>query len=198
MNNPTLTSSGNIPVRHKRKIGRNRTVKILKMVAIGALIVGAGAAPSPKMVAKMLRELLLSDSSENRRYVQHKIRDLKNRGYLERHGVKFAVSDKGSHVLSEEQIWDLRIPQPARWSEKWYLIMFDIPLPESTARKALNRILLGMGLIQYQQSVLVYPHPIKETVLHICRFYKIARYVSFASTDDIDGSDKLKKIFKLS
>ncbi len=75
--------------------------------------------------------------------------------------------------------------------------MFDIPLTESYARQMLNKVLIGIGLVQYQQSVLVYPHPIKETVLQICRFYKVTRYISFVVADEIDGADLLKKHFRL-
>ena len=195
MNSPIR--SGPISAHRKRSVGRERTVKILKMIALGTLIIAVGAAPSPHAVSQLLRALILGDTSENRRYAFRKIREMRGRGLLEKQGVKFAVSYKGSRILSESEIHNLRIPRPARWDQKWRLIMFDIPLSESSARKALNIILLGMGLVQYQQSVLVYPYPVKETALHVCRFYKIGRYVSFASTDDLDGSDKLRKIFKL-
>ena len=74
--------------------------------------------------------------------------------------------------------------------------MFDIT-NQSDARKILNQILLGMGFVQYQQSILVYPHPIKETVTHVCRLYKISRYISFVTAEDVDGSDRLRKHFGL-
>lgn len=180
----------------KRK--RERTIQILKMVAVGALVIGLGGAPSPRAMGKLLRGLLLGDTRENRRYANRKIRQLKNSGLLERQGVAFAVSDKGERVLDRERIWNLKIPTTSHWDKKWRLILFDIPQTKSDARKALNQILLGMDLVQYQQSVLIYPYALKETVLHVCRFYKITRYVSFITADDVDGSDKLKKHFKLS
>lgn len=183
---------------NKRTVGRERTVQILKLVALGVLIVGLGGAPSPRAMNRMLKELILDNTRANRRYVSRKVRELKKRGYLAAHGVKFAVSDKGERLLTREQLTKLHIPVPRHWDRTWHLILFDIPLPESNARKTLNRLLLDMGLVQYQQSVLVYPYPIKETVMHICRFYKISRYVSFACATNIDGADKLKKHFKLS
>ncbi|MDO8561594.1 MAG: hypothetical protein Q7S05_02085, partial [bacterium] len=152
---------------------RERTVQILKMVAVGALKIGIGATPSPRAVSKLLAELTLGDSSRNRKYASRKIRELKKRGFLEKHGVRYAVSDKGQRILSRERIMTLEIPSSRRWNGRWYLIMFDIPLTQSYARQALNTLLLSMGLVQYQQSVLIYPYPIKETVLHVCRFYKV-------------------------
>lgn len=177
---------------------RDRTVKILKMVALGILIIGIGAAPSPRALGRLLAELTLGDNSKNRKYASRKIRELKKRGFLEKHGVRFAVSDKGQQILARERIAALKIPTSRMWDGRWYFIMFDIPLAESYARQALNKILLNMGLVQYQQSILVYPYPIKETVLHVCRFYKVARYVSFVTAVDVDGADKLKKHFGLS
>ncbi|MDO8552342.1 MAG: hypothetical protein Q7S01_02295 [bacterium] len=179
------------------KSRRERTVQVLKMIAIGALIIGIGAVPSPRAMSKLLSELALGDNQRNRKYAGRKIRELKKRGYLEEHGVRYAVSDKGQEILSREHITNLVIPRPRKWNGKWHFIMFDIPLTDSYARQALNKILLGMGLVQYQQSVLIYPYPIKETVLHVCRFYKVARYVSFVTAEDIDGFDKLKRQFGL-
>ena len=182
----------------RKRAKRERTIRILKLIAVGALVVGIGAAPSPRAISRMLSELMLGDTPENRKYANRKIRELKKRGFLEKHGVKYAVSDKGARLLSHEEMVQLEIPKPSKWDGKWYLIMFDIPLTESYARQALNRILLGMGLVQYQQSVLIYPHPMKETVLHICRFYKVTRYVSFATAEHVDGMGKLKKHFNIS
>ena len=181
----------------EKRARRERTVKVLKMIALGVLIIGIGAAPSPHAIGRLLRGLTLGDTRENRRYVGRKLKELKKRGLLEKQGVRYAVSDKGKRLLSREQVWGLRIPTPRRWDERWHLIMFDIPQSESGTRKELNRILLGMGLVQYQQSVLVYPYPIKETLVEVCRFYKITRYVSFVAATELDGTDELKRHFKL-
>lgn len=175
---------------------REKTLKILKMIAIGALIIGIGGAPSPRAVNKLLRALILGDTRENRRYAKRKIRQLQGSSYLEKRGVRYAVSDKGQRLLSRAEISKLCIPTP-KWSGKWFFIAFDIPQSESYARKELNRILLGMGLAQYQQSVLIFPHPLKETLLPICKFLNVTRYVSFIIAERIDGEEQLKKHFSL-
>ncbi|MCR4325965.1 MAG: hypothetical protein NUV59_04175 [Patescibacteria group bacterium] len=184
-------------IANKRSIGRQRTVQILQMIAIGALVIGLGGAPSPRAMNRLLKEFTLGDTRENRRYVSRKVRNMKKQGYLAKHGVRYAVSDKGSRILSAAELENLRIPRQQHWNGTWHLVLFDIPLPESSARKAFNRILLGLGLVQYQQSVLVYPFPIRDTVLPICRFYGITKYVSFISAENIDGSEKLTKHFGL-
>jgi DNA-binding transcriptional regulator PaaX len=181
----------------QKRAKRDRTIRILKMVALGVLIIGIGAAPSPSAISRMLHELTLRDTAENRRYAKRKVKQLKQHGFLQKRGVRYAVSDKGSRLLSGEDIWNLQIPRPRAWDGRWHLIMFDIPQVESTARKALNSALLRMGLVQYQQSVLIYPYPIKETLLKVCRFYRVTRYVSFVSASDVDGAKELKRIFKL-
>lgn len=172
-------------------------MRILQMIAVGVLVIGLGATPSPRAMSRLLKELVLGDTRENRRYVYRKIRNLKNQGYLAKHGVRYAVSDKGVRVISSSSIRLTRIPRPHAWDRKWRFVLFDIPLSESSARKALNTALLNLGLMQYQQSVLVYPFPLHETVVPICRHYNITRYVSFITATDIDGADKLKKHFKL-
>lgn len=181
----------------KRRARRERTVRVLKMIAVGALIIGIGAAPSPRAMGKLLAELALGDNASGRKSARRKIQELKKRGLLAKHGVRYAVSDKGKQVLARERVLSLQIPKPPRWDDKWHFILFDIPLTESYARQMLNKALTGIGLVQYQQSVLVYPYPIKETVLQICRFYKVTHYTSFISANEIDGADQLKKHFRL-
>ena len=127
---------------NKQKTGREKTIRILKMVAIGALIVGMGAAPSPRAMHRLLKDLALGDTAKNRRYVSRKIRNLEKQGYLAKHGVTFGVTDKGARVLSVHELNNLHIAQTQPWKGKWYLVMFDIPLSESAERKILNRILL--------------------------------------------------------
>lgn len=193
--NSTLARRNPIPKDKRASVGRERTIRILRIVALGALMLSIGAAPSPKAVGKILKELLLDDSREERRYVYRKVRELKNRGLLERRGVAYAVSDKGRGLLVRNKVENAAIPRQKHWTGKWYLLMFDIPVSESGSRKSLNRILLRMGLVQYQQSVFVYPFPFKETVLPVCRLLMVTKYVSFASVYEIDGADKLKRVF---
>ena len=174
-----------------------RTIRVLKMIAVGALIVGLGGAPSLRAVSRLLKEFILDDSRENRRYANRKIKQMKRHGFLKQYGVRYAVSDKGKRLLAREEIQNLHIQKLPQWNRKWYLILFDIPQSDSDARKALNRVLLRMGLAQYQQSVLIYPYPIKETVLLVCKFYKVSRYVSFITASHVEGEDELKRYFKL-
>ena len=182
----------------QKRAKRERTIRILKMVALGVLIIGIGAVPSPRAVGKILHELAMGDTAENRRYVRRKIKQLKQSGFLKKRGVRYSVSDKGGRILSSAEIWNLEIPRLSKWDGRWHFVMFDIPMEESSARKAFNSTLLRMGLVQYQQSVLIYPYPIKETVLKVCRFYKVIPYVSFISAHNVDGAEDLKRIFKLS
>ncbi|MBI4128961.1 MAG: hypothetical protein HY460_02810 [Parcubacteria group bacterium] len=183
--------------RARQTTGRERTMKILKMVAVGALVIGLGGAPSPRVMNRLLKELVLGDTSQNRRYVYRKMRNLKNQGYLAKHGVRYTVSDKGARAIAGTAMRLARVPRPHVWDGAWHFVLFDIPLTESSARKAFNGVLLNLGFVQYQQSVLVYPFPIRETILPVCRHYKITRYVSFVTAIDIDGADTLKKHFKL-
>ncbi len=176
---------------------REKTVKILKMVAIGVFLVGIGAVPPPWAIPRIIRELAPKDTPEDRRRMKRKILDLKYRGYISESGNAYAMTDKGSRVLQEEDLWDLKIPIPKRWAGAWHLVVFDIPSEKSRFRIPFIRRLQSLGLIFYQRSVWIYPYPVEDTVRKIASFYGIIPHVSFITATSIGGSTALKRKFKI-
>lgn len=122
---------------------------------------------------------------------------LKRQGYIGRNDSKYFLQPKARRALHEGTIWSLKLPTPTKWDGKWRMVMFDIPHDKRKRRDAFRLRLKELGLVLYQQSVWIYPHPIKETVGQIADFYKLARCVSFIVADSISGENKLKHQFKL-
>ncbi|MEK7107375.1 MAG: hypothetical protein AAB899_04285 [Patescibacteria group bacterium] len=180
---------------HKRR--REQTVKILKMVALGVFLVGIGAIPPPWAIPRIIREITSKDTPKNRRQVWRRMHELKRRGYIIEGERSYEISERGNAILTEESLWELNIPTPKQWAREWYLVVFDIPSLKSSVRIPFIRHLQNLGILFYQRSVWIYPHPIKETVLKVARFYGITPYVSFITARSIDGSLTLKRKFKI-
>lgn len=181
--------------QHNRR--RAQTVQILKMVALGVFLIGIGAVPPPWAIPRIIRELTSKDTPENRRRVRRKVYDLKYRGYVVENENSYVVTERGKKILEEENLWGLEIPMPKRWAGAWHLVVFDIPAEKSRFRIPFIRHLQNMGLVFYQRSVWIYPHPMESVVRKIANFYRIAPHVSFITATQVDGSSTLKRKFKI-
>lgn len=122
---------------------------------------------------------------------------LKRRGYLGKDGGSYYLLPKAYRSLSECRIWSLTLPTPAKWDGKWRMVMFDIPHDKQKRRDVFRLRIKELGLVLYQQSVWIYPHPIQETVGQIADFYKLSRCVSFIIAESVTGENKFKRHFNL-
>jgi hypothetical protein len=181
--------------QHKRR--RAQTIKILKMVALGILLVGIGAVPPPWAIPRIIRELTSKDAPENRRRLRRKILDLKHQGYIAENAGSYSMTERGEKIMREENLWELKIPTPKQWAGAWHLVVFDIPAEKSRFRIPFIRHLQNLGLVFYQRSVWIYPHPMEDDVHKIANFYGISTYVSFITATSIDGAPTLKRKFKI-
>jgi len=99
--------------------------------------------------------------------------------------------------MEEEGLWELEITTPKLWARAWHIIVFDIPSEKSRFRIPFIRHLQNLGLIFYQRSVWIYPHPMKNEVRKIADFYNISPHISFITASSIDGESTLKRKFKI-
>ena len=184
-------------IESKKYERRKRTIKILKLVALGVLMVGIGAVPPPWALGRVLKELAMPDTAKNRRYVRRKLRELKKRDYLRCSGNRYTVSDRGNRMLSETAIWNLAIPKPKVWVQCWYLVFFAIPVERNRARLAFDAVLKNLGFVLYQRSVWVYPYPCRGTVEKVARFYGLSKHISYLTAIALDGQGGLMRHFNL-
>lgn len=184
-------------IKSKKYERRERTIKILKLVALGVLMVGIGAVPPPWALGRVLKELAMPDTGKNRRYARRKWRELQKRDYLLRSGERYIVSERGERMLSEAAIWSLKIPKPKEWDQCWYLVLFDIPVERNRARLAFDAVLKNLGLVLYQRSVWVYPYQCRGTVEEVARFYGLSKHISYLTAIAIDGQGGLMRHFNI-
>ena len=74
---------------------------------------------------------------------------MKEKGYIRKLGISYAITLKGKRVLSEDAIWNLIIPTPKSWDGNWHLVLFDIPADKRKRRDIFRLRLkeLGVGAI---------------------------------------------------
>ena len=125
------------------------------------------------------------------------IRYLLRYGYLSGTSRKYKVTPKGKNTLSEAKIWELTVPTPKVWDGRWHLVLFDIPNDKRKRRDIFRARLKELGLILYQNSVWIYPYPLKQTVMEVTDFYKLSPCVSFVVAEYVTGEKRLRKHFKL-
>ncbi|OGG80679.1 hypothetical protein A3A39_03225 [Candidatus Kaiserbacteria bacterium RIFCSPLOWO2_01_FULL_54_13] len=180
-----------------RKRRREKTVQILKLVALGVVLMGIGAVPSPRAVSRIFKELALKDTKQNHRTIKRKIWEMSHRGYIEKSPKKYELSEIGQRIIEKEKLWNLRIQTPKKWDDTWHIVVFDIPQERRNIRIAFIRHLQQLGLVFYQRSVWIYPYAMEDEVREIAAFFDILPFISFIKANHVDNSYDLKKYFKL-
>lgn len=173
------------------------STQILKMVALGVVLLVLGAVPPPNALGRIIRELKMKNTPANRRKVYQHVYYLKRRGYLQPRSGSYEVSPNGRRLLDDTELWNLSVPVPKHWDLAWRLVLFDIPQEKSRVRIRFIRHLQALGFVFYQRSVWVHPYPPEKEVLNIARFLRIEPHVSFVTALNIDGYGSLKKRFGL-
>lgn len=181
----------------KQERRREQSVKILKIVGLGVLMLAIGAVPSPSAIGRILKELALSDTPRNRRTARLKVNYLKRRGYLRASSGIYEVSNLGQKIMDDEQLWAIGIPKQQRWNGEWHFVLFDIPQEKTSVRIPFVRHLQRLGLLFYQRSVWVYPYPMKNEILKIARHFDVATHISFITTREVSGYAQLARHFNV-
>ena len=175
----------------------DETIKILKLVALGVIIIGIGGVPSPRAMSRILRDLFSNESEDKSRWVKHRVYHMRKQGYIRKTSEGYALSPLGRKIVDEQRVWDLSVPAPKAWDGAWHLLAFDIPQKKSRVRIPFVRHLQNLGLIFYQRSVWVHPYPFSKEVQEIARFHGILPYISFITATQVDGSTHLQRKFKM-
>lgn len=186
------------PVQMRKKSRRReKTIQILKIVALGALLIGIGAGPSPRAIGRIFRELSMSDTKQNRKAIKRKVWELHHRGYIEKTPERYDLSEMGKQLIEREKLWSLKIARPKSWDGMWHIVVFDIPLEKSQVRIPFIRHLQNLGLVFYQRSVWIYPFEIEDEVRQVAKAHDILPFISFIKASHVDSSLDLRKYFKL-
>ena len=168
------------------------------MIALGALVVGIGAAPSPRALGRIFREFKMEDTKKNRKWIKRRLYALHEQKYVDVRDEYYSLSEVGRRLVEENRLWSLSIPRSKKWDGEWHVVVFDIPKQRSHARIPFVRMLQNLGFVYYQRSIWIHAFPCEDEVREISLFHDILPFVSFIRATHLDGSHVLRKHFKIS
>lgn len=168
--------------------------------AIMHFIAGRKKGDSPPIVAVVVERFRPANQEERRR-VWRAIQYLEKSNRIKIDGTrgeaKIALTARGERVLAEEKIWELMIPEPSAWDEKWRLVMFDFPLAMQGNRHRFRAKLEDLGFVMYQRSVFVFPHECRDQVEDVAEWFGVAGHVNYIVANELDDEARLIQIFDL-
>ncbi|OGK46787.1 CRISPR-associated endonuclease Cas2 [Candidatus Roizmanbacteria bacterium RIFCSPLOWO2_01_FULL_40_13] len=85
-----------------------------------------------------------------------------------------------------------------KWSGKWFMVFFDIPVKQNNKRNYLRKYLKDIGFYPYQQSVYIYPYECEQEVVLIKKIVESAKYLSYVVAEKIENDKPVKIYFGLS
>ncbi len=127
---------------------------------------------------------------EMNRYLKRLLELRGNTEYLE-------VTNKGKKLLLKYELEGLNQNKPPKWDKKYRVIIFDISEERRGARDRLRITIRGLGFVQLQQSVWVYPYPCQDIIELLKKYLEIKSEVIYMTVDTIENDQWLKENFKL-
>lgn len=170
------------------------TKEVLKVIAVGGILLGSVAIPTLPMAAATVIRVW---KNVNKRDLGRIIKRLEKQEMISiretSKGVSIEITDKGKKRLLEYDFENMELKSKRR-DGKWRIIIFDIPEEKKRSRDAFRRKLLQLGFIRWQDSVFVSAFPCKNEIDFLTNFLEISDFVTLATLDKIERGEQL--IFK--
>lgn len=171
-----------------------KTQDVLKVLAIGGVIVGSAVMPALPMILvktyKIWKDVNSSDVGRIIKRLQKQemisIREKDNKIAIE-------LTEKGRKRLVEYDFENIKIKAKKR-DGKWRIIIFDIPEDKKRNRDAFRKKLIQMDMVRLQDSVFVSAFPCKDEIDFLCHYLGITSYVTLVILEKIERGEEL--IFK--
>lgn len=183
-----------------RKRGGGSAQKKVLLLLLGGITLGLS--PSPSKYFRAIKYIREEWKEINRGILNKAIRSLYSSHLVETKNngdgtTTLVLSKEGKQVALTFNIENMSISIPRNWDNKWRIVMFDIPEKLKKIRESLRINLRGLGFIELQKSVFVYPYYCTKEIEYVVEFYNIRRHVRFIVADNIDNELDLKRHFKL-
>lgn len=140
----------------------------------GILFVGAAMPNIFQMIPRSFFKKKYPEKS-----LERSLANLRRRGYIKfvqgPTGWRIELTDGGRNELSAYEFKEKLIKQPAKWDNKWRMLIFDVAEKRRSIRDKIRRALVSFGFYRLQDSVWVYPHECEE-ILELLRTKYGVRY----------------------
>ncbi len=173
---------------------------VMKALMGAGLISLALVAPN---ALKLLKSVISSKQREYKKsYINNRvIKNLKQKGLITfentSKGTFVKLTSKGESVVEKLKYGSLQIKKQKRWDKKWRVIMFDIKENRRKTRDLFRRQLQGLGFIQIQKSVWVYPYPCDSVVKLLKADLAVGKDILYMTVETLENDGWLRKEFGL-
>lgn len=179
--------------------------QVLKLAGAGAFLAASVAVPTLPQALKPF----LSNSSEyeiwkrfNIPYLKRNLSRLEKQKLIEisqddqgRQAVE--ITDSGRKRILRCALDELAIKKPKRWNGLWYLVSYDLPEKEVSARNIFREYLRCWGFFPLQESVFLHAYPCKKEVEFLREYLKIGEYVRIFTVVNIENNQVFKDFFDI-
>lgn len=167
------------------------TKEVLKVVAVGGIIIGSAFVPTLPMAAGAI---IKTWKNINKKDLGRIIKRLEKQEMIsfkeENKKTKIEITEKGKRRLLEYDFEILDIKKK-KIDGKWRLVIFDIPEDKRNSRDVFRRKLQQMEFIRVQDSVFASAYPCKNEIDFLCHYLGISDFVTLVSLNEIERGEQL-------
>jgi len=171
-------------VRAKKNKRGGLIFSVLRIVAISGLVGTAVLAPN---VLQAYKQLGLIPTPRSKDMIRSTQKRLLQRGLLVWKNKKLHITKRGRKELHRLQFHFIHTSNKKLWDQKWRILIFDIKEKRREVRDQLRRMLFGIGFLQLQKSVWVYPYDCEELITLLKTDFMIHKEVVYIVAEAIEG-----------
>lgn len=173
--------------------------KILLILLTGLAL---GLSRSPRKSFHILKTAKKDWEKLNDRQIKRAIVALHNFGIIKTEKnkdgtVNMILTEKGRKIAVQYSLDSLEIKKPARWDNKWRIVIFDIPEKQRKLRDVFRKQLKHLEFHELQHSVWIHPYNCVGEIQYLIDFYNVSKYVHLLEATTLSNDQFLKKKFEL-
>ncbi len=173
----------------KKKIIGSREKIILKAIGKGLFLASILVAPNLAKLGKLF--------DQNKYYVEKRIHNLENKGYIFLSGDYIKLTLRGKKLLSIIECEEIEIDKSKKWNGIWQIVAYDVPNDKNQERNFFRDKLKGWGFYKIQKSIWILPYPCQEEIAIVAQSLSINPHVLYFTSRHIPNELLYLKKFGL-
>jgi DNA-binding transcriptional regulator PaaX len=181
-------------------MNKNRNTEIAKIVlkclVVSGMVVAVVTLPG---MAPVLKLFMKKDEKYKYRNTLYRLKSKKMvKMYYKNDEEVIEITKKGKKRLLKYEFDEMKIKIPKKWDGLWRIVIFDIPEKRKKVRNTINLKLKELGFYPIQKSTFIFPYECRNEIDFVAEHFFARKYINYIVAKEVDNSNKLKKIFKLS
>jgi DNA-binding transcriptional regulator PaaX len=171
--------------------GKIKTRDVLKVVAVGGLVVSVGVCPGIPMALAALVKAWDGVNKSNLGRIITRLEKQEMISFNDMGGkTSITITEKGKRRLLKYDFESIELKRKKR-DGSWRLIIFDIPEDQKRNRNAFVKKLREIECVRLQDSVYVSIYPCLNEIDFLCHYLNISDFVTVLTVNKIERGEKL-------